>query len=80
MARQYVITEEEMNALLDSLELHKLRSENVCNPTRHFDDAWRNLSDKEKKNMEPAVDSLHRGFHFVVTRWAQSVGFDGRRR
>lgn len=80
MARQYVITEEEMNTLLDSLELHRLREDNVCNPTRHLDDAWRDLSDKEKKNIEPAIDSLHRGFHMVAVRWAQSVGFDERRR
>lgn len=80
MARQYVITEEEMQSLIDSLELHRLRQDNVCNPTRHLDDAWRNLSDKEKANIGAAVDSLHRGFHFVAVRWAQSMGFDGRRK
>jgi hypothetical protein len=79
MARQYVITEKEMTALLDSLELAALRNDNVCDPSRHMDDAWRQLSDKEKQNMQPAVESLHRGFHFVVTRWAQSVGFTGLR-
>ena len=80
MARQYVVTEEEMLALIDSLELHRLRTDNICNPSRHMDDAWRNLSDKEKKNMEPAIDSLHRGFHMVAVRWVQSVGFSGLRR
>lgn len=80
MARQYVITEQEMLSLLDRLELRRLKEENVCDPTRHFDDAWRALSEKEKENMKPAVDSLHRGFHFIVTRWAQEMGFDGRRR
>ena len=30
MAKQYVITEEEFLSLLESLELHKLRRNNVC--------------------------------------------------
>ena len=80
MARQYVITEEETLSLIESLELVRLRNENVCAPYRHLDDAWRNLSDEEKKNVMPAIDSLHRGFHFVVVRWAQQMGFDGRRK
>ena len=80
MARQYVITEEEYQSLLDKLELINLRNANVCDPMRHMDDAWRNLSDKEKANMQPAVESLHRGFHYVVVRWAQEMGFDGRRK
>jgi hypothetical protein len=80
MARQYVITEEEYQSLLDKLELHNLKEANVCDPMRYMDDAWRSLSDKEKANMQPAVESLHRGFHFVVVRWAQQMGFDGRRK
>ena len=80
MARQYVITEEEMMSLIESLELRKLREENICDPSRHFGDEWRALTDKEKKNMEPCVDSLHRGFHYVVVRWAQQMGFNGYRK
>jgi hypothetical protein len=80
MARQYVITEAEYQSLLDKLELHKLREENVADPYRHLDDEWRNLSDKEKANVKPAIDSIARGFHFVVVRWAQEMGFDGRRK
>lgn len=80
MAIQYVITNEEMMSLLDKLELHRLREDNICDPSKHMDEAWRNLSEKEKQNMKPAIDSLHRGFHYVVTRWAQDMGFDGRRR
>lgn len=80
MARVYQITEEEYQSLLDKLELHNLRNANVCDPLRHLDDTWRDLTDKEKKNIQPAVESLHRGFHFVVVRWAQEMGFDGRRK
>ena len=80
MAKQYVITEAEMNSLIDACELQKMREANVNDPYRHLDEAWRNLSDKEKDNCRAAIDSIHRGFHFVVVRWAQEMGFDGRRK
>jgi hypothetical protein len=80
MARQYVITEPEYQSLLDRLDLVNLRMSNVCDPYRHLDDAWRNLTDKEKENCKAAIDNIHRGFHFVVVRWAQEMGFDGRRK
>lgn len=64
MAIQYVITEEEMQSLIDHLELSKMRDQNI----------WR--SDPSK----PATaDDMHRAFHFVVVRWAQAVGFKGHR-
>ena len=62
MARQYVITEEEMLSLIESLELHKMRENNLA------------TSEKMTK------DDMHRAFHYVVVRWAQSVGFDGYRK
>lgn len=80
MARQYVISEEEYQMLLDKLELHRLKEDNVCDPYRHLDESWRNLTDKEKENCKAAIDSVARGFHFVVVRWAQQMGFDGRRK
>lgn len=66
MARQYVVTEEEMLSLIDQLKLEALRDNNVC----HVD-----------PNMKPADlrDSIHRGFHFVVVRWVQAMGFSGIR-
>lgn len=80
MAIQYVITEAEYQDLLNRLELSELRDKNVCDPYRSLDDAWRNLSDKEKANMKEAIDSIHRGAKMVVVRWAQEMGFDGRRK
>lgn len=80
MARQYVITEAEYQSLLDKLELAHMRAANINDPYRHLDDAWRNLSDKEKEAAKGAIDSIHRGFHIVVVRWAQEMGFDGRRK
>lgn len=78
--KQYVITEAEYQSLLDKLELHRLREDNVADPYRHLDDTWRNLTENEKKNCIVAIDSLARGFHFVVVRWAQEMGFDGIRK
>ena len=66
MARQYVITEEEMMSLLESLELTSMRAQNshaVNSPIHKLD-----------------IDSVHRQFHGVTVRWAQSVGFDGYRK
>lgn len=80
MARQYVITEAEYQSLLDKLELANLRASNTCDPYRHLDEAWRDLTDKEKQAAMAAIDSIHRGFHYVVVRWAQEMGFDGRRK
>ena len=66
MARQYVITEEEMMSLLESLELASLRARDshATNAPIH----------------KPDIDSVHRHFHLVTVRWAQSVGFDGYRK
>lgn len=66
MARQYVVTEEEMISLIESLELAKMRLENA-----HAEKAAIHKQD---------IDDVHRGFHFTVVRWAQAMGFDGRRK
>ena len=80
MARQYVITEEEMQSLIESLELHRLREDNICNPGKFLETENRYLTPEERKALAPVVESLLRGFHFVVVRWAQQMGFDGRRK
>ena len=66
MARQYVVTEEEMTSLIESLELTKLRQNDSHAPKSplHKDD----------------IDAVHRTFHHRVVRWAQSIGFDGYRK
>jgi hypothetical protein len=73
MARVYQITEEEMQSLIESLELHKLRE-----PHRGY--LGPDLSHEERNRLEPVVNDLHRGFHFHVVRWAQKMGFDGYRK
>lgn len=66
MAKQYVITEEEMMSLIESLELQKMRhaSSHAANSPIHKQD----------------IDNVHRAFHHVTVRWAQSIGFDGYRK
>lgn len=73
MARQYVVTEEEMLSLIESMELQKLRDANICDPL------IRELSAEDYRKLLPAIESLHRGFHMVAVRWVQSVGFSGLR-
>lgn len=65
MARQYVITEEEMLSLIDQMQLaEKGREDDV------------RLTPDERNRLS----SVHRMFHMVVVRWAQSMGFDGYRK
>jgi hypothetical protein len=68
MARQYVITEEEMLSLIESLEMVKLRE------AGHF----RGTSDEDFDKFK--LDDMHRRFHMVTVRWAQKMGFDGYRK
>ena len=63
MARVYIVTEEEMNSLIDQLELESLREQNLIRPYKPT----------------PTIDEMHRKFHYVVVRWAQAMGFEGRR-
>lgn len=64
MARQYVLTEEEMKSLLTSLELKSMQGNNLM---------------REDRDKPPTVSDTHRAFHHVVVRWMQSVGFNGLR-
>lgn len=58
--RQYVITDAEMQSLIDQLELHAMRKINVM--SRHDPDSQ-------------LIQEIHRAFHFVAVRWTQSMGF-----
>lgn len=80
MARLYVVTEEEMMSLIESMELQKLREMKDFQPYKSLDAEWRHLTENERKNMEEAIDSIHRRFHMATVRWAQAVGFQGYRK
>ncbi len=66
MAKQYVVTEEEMLSLIEGLELTKLRQFDAHAPA----------SPLHKQD----IDDTHRTFHLHVVRWAQQMGFCGYRR
>lgn len=67
MARQYVVTEEEMLSLIESMELEAMRK------AGHF----RGQDDKLTRQ---EIQDMHRAFHFIAVRWVQSVGFSGIRK
>lgn len=77
MAKLYTVTEEEANSLLDRLTIQRMKDENIADPMRSMDDAWRQLSDHEKANIGAAIDSMNRGVHMIVVRWLQDIGFSG---
>lgn len=66
MARVYQITETEIFALIEKLELDKLREFNKHAPT----------SSIHKEN----ISDIHRMFNYHVVRCAQEIGFDGYRK
>ena len=70
MARQYVITEEEMQALLDQLQLTAMQD------AGHFRN-WQEPTEWGAK--PPQLADMHRAFNFVAVRWAQAMGFKGHR-
>lgn len=67
MMRQYVVTEAELLALIDSLASQKMIQQNVMR------EGW-----KDDPNGKRPED-LHRAFHYVVVRWVQDIGFSGLR-
>lgn len=64
MAKQYIVTEEEFLSLIESLELVKLRDNNIMR------------ADFDKP---PSKGDMHRAFHYVVVRWVQEMGFKAHR-
>lgn len=67
MAKVYIVTEEEMNSLIDSLKLKAMEEANHIR--------GQNLTADEQNRL----DGVHRAFHYIVIRWAQSMGFSGVR-
>ena len=78
MARVYVITEPEMQALLDQLKLTDMLDKNVLiggSSIEERQQRYENLSPDEKNRL----NGVHGAFHFVCVRWAQEMGFKGGR-
>ncbi len=78
MARVYMITEPEMNALLDSLKMQSMLDMNHIIGGFDVDDRkarYETLSPDEKNRLQ----TVHRAFHMICVRWAQEMGFKGGR-
>lgn len=78
MARVYMITEPEMQALLDQLELTSMVDKNQLIGGYSVEDRrarYENLSPEEQNRL----GSVHRAFHHICVRWAQEMGFKGGR-
>ena len=65
MAKVYLITEEEMQFLIDGLELTKLRKKEKL--------------PAENTPEKAMLDDHHRAFHYSVVRWTQAMGYKGFR-
>lgn len=66
MAKVFIITEVEMNSLITSLHMEEMKRAN------HLVRKEEVLSPEENNRLA----SVHRAFHMVCIRWAQSMGFE----
>lgn len=64
--RAIIISDSEARALLDQLELGKMRASNL----------W----PLNSKSAPEDIEQAHRAFHYIVTRWLQEMGCDVVRR
>ena len=78
MARVYLITEPEMQGLLDQLELTSMLDKNYLIGGTSPEDRRRRLENltPEEKNR---LSNVHCAFHMICVRWAQEMGFKGGR-
>ena len=67
----YLLSDEDMQGLLDQLQLKTMSDMNVL----IHPDQWDKLSPEEHNRL----NSVHRAFHFVAVRWLQSHGYKGHR-
>lgn len=78
MARVYMITEPEMQALLDQLEMKNMVDKNLMiggASASERQQRYEALSPEEQNRL----NAVHRAFHYVCVRWAQEMGFTGGR-
>ena len=78
MARVYQITEPEMQALLDQLEMTSMIDMNHLiggHDPEERQARYESLTSEEKNRLA----GVHRAFHYICVRWAQEMGFKGGR-
>ena len=66
--RVIIISDSDARALLEQLELEKLRDRNIF-VARAAQQS--KMSESERKTV---IDEMHRAFHYIVTRWLQEQG------
>lgn len=71
MARVYMITETEMQSLMDQLELSSMADKNIFISKERLA--------KVSEETRTSISDMHRSFHYVCVRWAQEMGFKGYR-
>lgn len=78
MARVYMITEPEMQALLDQLQMQSMTDKNLLIGGINAGERqqrYEALSADEQNRLS----AVHRAFHHICVRWAQEMGFKGGR-
>lgn len=76
MAKVYMITEAEMNGLMDQLRLQQMVDKNmIIGGYGTGGEKMERLSVEERGRL----NDVHRAFHMVCVRWAQEMGFKGGR-
>lgn len=78
MARVYIITEPEMQGLLDQLQLTSIVDTNHLlggSSVEERQQRYENLTPEEQNRLK----GVHRAFHMICVRWAQEMGFKGGR-
>jgi hypothetical protein len=78
MAIQYVITEAEMNSLMDQLKLENMLDKNLM-IGGHSPEDRKSRYDSLTPEEQNRLNGVHRAFHYVCVRWAQEMGFKGGR-
>lgn len=74
MAKVYIITEAEMQGLIDQLKLQSMIDKNILIGGHSVQDRnikYNSLSPDEQNRL----NGVHGSFHFVCVRWAQEMGF-----
>ena len=76
MARVYMITEPEMNGLMDQLHLQSMLDHNyLLGGFGTGAEKFERLSPNEQNRL----NGVHGAFHMICVRWAQEMGFKGGR-
>ena len=78
MARVYMVTEPEMQGLMDQLKLQSMLDANYILGGFSVEDRQQRF-DALSPDEQNRLNGVHRAFHMICVRWAQEMGFKGGR-